>query len=407
MSGLRFCDAGGLLVYAAGRLPTDPCEHYLEAITVRCGCNQMRCRQCGERVRSGPPGRGLPSGRALTAAELFAAERWEDLTASAPAVRLYACRCALWECWLDAQVIDRERESPVDPHTDWACAGHPVPELPTRLGELELRPDSDWAAVVAEVLGGVCPRALQLIGRPDGAALWLGWLYAYLQGRPEADALSVALAARVGDSESPDPIARGRVLHFFARFPKAAGFDRLIAEAERAPEAVVVGFPIPEDSVPPTLFDVIVGRLEGAPRRTTDALHARTDEVLRRALLTSWSAGPGEVDVVARALKRFSGAFRDPALRLWMADHAVAIAAAEPGRWRALMDLLADYYQKPALGHLLVIAGVALIQSGAIPLSDVRTWLDTARTRELWVDDAWLMPLRSVLDDEARKLAAN
>lgn len=410
MSGLRFCDAGGLLVHAAGRLPTDRCEYHLGAITVPCGCNQMRCKQCREQVRSGPPGRGLPSGRAVTPAELFASEHWEDLTAPRPEVRLYACRCALWECRSDAEGIDREGDSPVDPHMDWACAGHPVPELPQRLGELEVRPDSDWAALVARVLAGACPRPLQLTNRPDGPALWLGWLYAYLLGRPEADAFSTALAARAGDLDPPDPFVRGRVLHFFARFPKAAGFDQLIAEAERAPDAVVVGHPIPEEEgVPPTLFDVIVGRLEATPRRT-GAADARSSEVLQRALLTPWpvpAGAAGGEDVVASALKRFSSAFRDPALRLWMADHIVAIEAATPGRWRPVMDLLADWYQKPALGHLIVIAGVALIQGHAVPSSEVRAWLDTARTRGLWVDDAWLVTLGSALDDDARRLAAN
>jgi hypothetical protein len=72
-----------------------------------------------------------------------------------------------------------------------------------------------------------------------------------------------------------------------------------------------------------------------------------------------------------------------------------------------VLDLLADWHQKPALGHLIVIAGLALLQARAVATAEFSAWLDGAPTRGLWVDAAWVMPLRSVLDDQARTVASN
>ena len=66
------------------------------------------------------------------------------------------------------------------------------------------------------------------------------------------------------------------------------------------------------------------------------------------------------------------------------------------------MDLLAGWFKKPQLGHLIVIGGVALMREHAIPPADLRGWIDSARARHRWVDDAWVLPLRSVVDDAER-----
>lgn len=396
MTALRYCEDGGLIVGATCRLPTDASEYNIGATAVPYGCNRMRCSRCDEIARAGPPGRGEPSGRTLNPSELFAAESWDDLTEYSEDVRLYACRCAVWEAGWGAISIDHKREFANDPHMDWACAGHPVPELPVHLGELIVAADTDWAALVDKILLGTCPRPLELVNRTDGPALWLGWLYVYLSGLPAADALSAALAERLSD---PDLLVRGRVLYFFGRFPLAVGLERLVMEADWAPQLLAAACPIPEWHKPLILFDAILARLEVAPRRT-DAVSARAEKVLRHAMLAP-PAAPGGIDIVAKALESFSVELWNEESRLWLADNAAAIDAAGPGRWRGLMDLLADRYRKPALGYLIVIAGMALIQQRGITAADFRAWLEGARTRGVWVDDAWVLPLQALFEDDA------
>jgi len=460
MTTLRHCDLGGVLVSARGRLPTDRCEYNLIALQAPCGCNQLRCGNCGEMVRSGLPGLGLTLESPLTPAALYAAERWEGLpgtTASAES-RLYACCCSLWECRNDTQSIDREHDTPTAPQMEWSCVGHPAPELPLRLGDLDIADDADWADIVDRILDGACPRPLGTTGvSREGPSIWLGWLYVYLAGLHAADTLSSALAdrflraradARGAVSADPDLLVRGRVLHVFMRFPRAAGIDRLLGHAEENIGQSAVGYPIPELWTSPTLFEVIIARLESAAR-VRNATDVRASELLRRVMrvplseLSHADLGPtdpvahqrahlaalGEdltseqnaqrlaeykqslaaqrVDVVLNALQRGSLAFRDAELYQWIADHIVEIDAAAPGRWRALMDLLAGWYKKPALGHLIVIAGMSLVTRHAVAPADFREWMDKARFRHLWIVDAWVLPLTSVLDDEEKKLSAS
>lgn len=396
MTALRYCDAGGLLVYPAGRLPTDPCEYHSEGVSGSCGCTAMRCKRCCEVARVGPPGRGLAPDSVVRPADLFLAARWDDLTVTKSYVRLYTCRCDLWECLSDAEGIDHKREFANDPHMDWACAGHPVPELPVRLGELEVGAHTDWAALVDKILLGACPRALELVNCTEGPALWLSWLYAYLRGLPHADALSAALAERVSD---PDWLVRGRVLHFFERFPLATGFQRLALVAEWSPQLLATACPIPEWYKPLILFDAILARLQTTPRRL-DADTARALQVVRHAMLAPPIAGDG-VDIVVKVLDTFSGDLWDEEARLWLADNAVAVDTAGPGRWRAILDRLADGYMIRKFGYLIVIAGSALIQQRRITGTDFAAWLEGARMRGVWVDDVWVLPLQALFEDEA------
>jgi hypothetical protein len=98
------------------------------------------------------------------------------------------------------------------------------------------------------------------------------------------------------------------------------------------------------------------------------------------------------VDVVSNALRRRSSAFDEPALRLFLAENIVAIDRAAPGRWRLIMTILADWYQKPELGYLIVLAGIALLDSRAVTGREMREWIDASRG---WRDPAWIMPLES------------
>ncbi len=394
MSGLRLCHAGGLLVHGAARLPEDPSEYCHAAVHAACGCNRMRCNSCGAMVRS-QPNRGVLAGVAPQA--LYEAADWDGLSEPSSAVgsfkpfRLYTCRCVSWECGSAGVAIDREGESLNDPHMDWACVGHPVPELPRVLNGVVIDLSTDWPDVVERVLRGWAPVALG-VGSREGPALWLGWLYAWLLGSPAADALSRALAAR---AEDDDPLVRGRVRSFFSRFGAAPGIDRLIDGAIANPASALKTYKIPEYMVGPSAFDAVVARLEA---KQTDEVSVRAGHAFRSALVASPDVPPPAVDVVKEALERFSSALDDAEVHQYLADNITAIEAARAGRWRAVMDVLAGWFNPNELGHLIVIGGMSLLERGVVPPTELRDWIDAARRNHRWVNDAWVLPLRSVTE---------
>lgn len=438
----RVCADRGLLVDGDTRFASDPCEYYDGAIGALVGCARLRCERCGALVRGGPPGVTIRDGASIDAAKLYAAPDWSALPAferREPAlrnerrVRFYACKCQRWEA-ARVDAIDNDHDSPSDPDLPWACAGHPVPELPLVLGELSISAKPDWAAVVNRVLDGSCPRALGLPhDNGDGPSVWLGWLYAYLRGTPGADGLSSAIADRFAD---PSPLVIGRVLFFFARFPGAKGIERLVHQAETDPRQVAIGYPIPEHHKANTLWDVLAARL--AARRERDAVDARVDALVRRLLVLPLSSlshadrgstdlvqqerelrarmgwDPNSdltkswlddyarlkkserIDVVASELERSPGAFDDASLREFLADHIVEIDAAAPGRWKLVMERLTDYLHKPEQGHLIVVAGARVIRAKLASADDLRRWIQQRRSYG-WVDDSWVSPLEAML----------
>lgn len=439
----RVCVDRGLLVDGDTRLANDPCEYFDERVRALVGCSRLRCASCGAWVRGGPPGLTIKDGASIDAAKLYAAPSWAELPAfeqRAPAlkienrVRFYACMCSRWE----ATQIDRlanEHDSPNDPDLPWACAGHPPPELPITLGDLALAARADWAAIVRKILEGSCPRALELRHDDgDGPSVWLGWLYVYLRGLSAADDFSSAIADRIGDAA---PLVVGRVLFFFARFPGAKGIDRLVARAESDVHRVAIGYPIPEHYKASTLWDVLAARL--AQRTKGNELDARVDALVRRVLvlplaslshadLGSTSLVESErqlrarmgwdlnselaktwlddyarlkaserIDVVADELGRSPGAFDDSDLRQFMADHILEIDAAAKGRWKLVMDRLSDWLHKPEEGHLIVVAGARVIQAKLGSADEFRAWIKARRSYG-WVDNAWVLPLETMLE---------
>jgi hypothetical protein len=447
MMPTRFCDRGGLLVDSETRLPSDLCEFYQKELLVLVGCNRLRCSRCHEWVRSGPPGLGLKRGVDVSVAALYTSENWIELPfverrrpvlVDDKELRLYVCRCRSWQV---TQVDCLDYEDSDFPNLDlpWACAGHPLPAFPATLGDLTLASDTDWEQLVAKILGGVCPRSLSAPDVTEGAGLWLAWLYVYLAGLPVSEQLASAIGDRIDDR---DPLVVGRVLYFFSIFPRATGIERVIARAEAAVDRVAVGYAIPEHDYSSTIWQAVVARLEqrsDAP----DPLDVRAGDVLRKALLIPLPSLSHQemvptdraeikrhrlaqlggdvdskytkmyldeyaqmkrkerIDVVVSTLEHFSSAFDDAELRIWIADHIVEIDAAAPGRWRLLMNMLADWYGKPELGHLIVVAGMRLIDGGVVGADEFRDWIEKRRAYG-WVDDAWVLPLTSVLERQPR-----
>lgn len=120
-----------MVVGANRRLPDDPCEYNPEAGSGP-GCNQLRCNNCGERVRNACGLRFEGSPRHKDIQALSATKDWSSSPLTAPAHkswRLYACRCDYWE-ESDTHYVVNDRESPGDTHMNWVCGGHPEPILP-------------------------------------------------------------------------------------------------------------------------------------------------------------------------------------------------------------------------------------------------------------------------------------
>lgn len=443
----------GLIVDGERRVPSDTCEYYDERLNLPIGCNQLRCARCDGWVRSGPRGLGLKRGASIDLARLYAAADWRSLPftekrkrvlSTEKELRVHACRCRYWEAD-EIACIDYEDHDFANPDVPWKCAGHPEPTLPTRVGPLTIAANTDYPKLVRRILGGARPRPIAPNDMTDGAGLWLAWLYLYLAGLRASEALAAAIGEQVGDCE---PLVVGRALYFFATFPRASGVDRLIASAEAEPNRVAVGYPIPEALFCPTLWQVLVARL-AQRTKSADALDQRADEVARKVMLIPlaslshedlgptdriavkraelergvarerrWLSSRGRpfdpsvykinvdlwvnlfrrqrADVVLDALEHASSAFDDVEIRRWVADHIVEIDAAAPGRWRALMNLLSDWWRKPETGHLIVVAGMRVIQSGIASAAEFRDWIEQRRVYG-WVDDAWVLPLTSAL----------
>lgn len=445
----RTCYLDGWLVNAKTRLPTDPSE-YLPKQADIFGCNRLKCRSCGSWVRSSSPGWGLPGGTELKPEQvksLYETENWDTLphVKHTLSSRLYVCLCSYFECVIDSP-LGGEKDSPNDPYVPWECAGHPTQALPKLvLGELTIDEDTSWPELVGKVLGGVVPRPLGLGPLEEGPSLWLGWLYDYLKGGPFPARFSTAIGERIDD---PDPIAKGTALRFFTKFPQADGIAQVIAAAEAAPDQVAVGYPVPEHWIAPTLWDVVIARLENRGKQP-DSLDGRAFDILRKVMLIPLSSlshrdvgeldladierkrrvaggkdvdspaakerlekyaamlGRQRVDVVTNDLERYSVAFKDAKLREWITDHIVAIDRANPGRWRPLMNLLTDYFDKPDTGHLIVIAGMDVLQSRVASVAEFREWMDWRRQNHGWMDPAWVEPLKDVLTEQEKKAPPN
>jgi len=438
MSGERVCAESGLLVDGDTRLLTDPCEYFHPAAGVQVGCGRLRCESCKAWVRGGPPGLRLEDGATVDLRALHAAPDWSALPFIEEAyvlfnrMRLYTCTCTYWVAESVAP-IDNDHEVESDPDVPWGCAGHPAPELPLSLGDLRIDAGTNWAQLVDKILRGSCPRDLErkeALGAEP--ALWLAWLYAYLRGLSGADDLSAAIAGRLDDA---DPQVVGRVLYFFTQFPRAHGSETLIARAEADVHRVALGYPIPESRLPLTLWGGIASAHQGTPGKH-DALDTRVDALAQRLLVVPRSALPHDevgptgalelerqrkarqgldadtakyllddfarrlrserLDVIGSALADSSKIFRDPEMRRFVADHIVEIDKAAPGRWRQAMTLLSDWHDKPAQGHLLVVAGARVIQAHLATADELRAWIQERRAYG-WVHDAWVQPLEAML----------
>jgi hypothetical protein len=170
-----------------------PVEAFEVGWTVAVGCNNLRCPDCGEAVRSdGEPGR---------------------------TVRRYWCACQehleTWTYWVGGEPEDLYPEK-----LSWYCAGHPNLTLPVVLDGVPLDAGTDWVAVAAAAM-------LEEPFHPPGIDTRQAWLVRlfHLLTR-ERTALSAAIAELM---YATDPRLVVGALRFFTTERKAPGAERITA----------------------------------------------------------------------------------------------------------------------------------------------------------------------------------
>ncbi len=412
MSQLRFCHEGGRVTGGKLPIPDDLAEYQRPWVEARVGCNRLKCKECGAWVRHGPPGVVAVDNARPHLAEIYAAEDWLELDCikeDSTNYRLYICKCMAWAGTMDYMMADPD-PGYHDPVLPWVCAGHPVPKLPVELSGEVFSSETDIAALVDRIMDGWNPHPmLNAIGK--GPALALIWTYAYLLGLPDADSFSRACAARLSD---PDPAVVGRALHLFTRFPRADGVTIILDRAERLLRRVTVAYAVPERGYA-TEIEVFAARLEGQTD-PADEDYRRVMALFQRVLLapldnlSADTVGELEVDdrertslaslledLPGRMLRQLSrtSAFAAENDLEWLAEHAVEIERAGPNRWQTVLGILvsADRTRQEEFGHLIVVAGIALIESGLVDLGELRAWVVKGRPR------AWVLPIQSAIDE--------
>ncbi|MET0133845.1 MAG: hypothetical protein ABW215_09655 [Kibdelosporangium sp.] len=178
------------LVGAYNWLPSEPFEF---GWATPVGCNNLRCRLCGERVDSA----AVPN----------------------RAIRRYACRChhmeVVWRHQLGGEPDDLYHQ-----FTDWLCDGHPTFPLPATLDGVRLAADTDWPAVAATAIGR--PPFV-----PPGVDVTVPWLIRLYRLLGEADRPALHHAVTTLFAADDPQLVRG-ALDFFLTERDAPGGERIV-----------------------------------------------------------------------------------------------------------------------------------------------------------------------------------
>jgi hypothetical protein len=306
------------------------------------------------------------------------------------------------------------------PSFSWACQGHPPPTLPATVGETTLSADTDFESLVERILTGWSPYEPTRDG-DDGPVTWLARLYSYLLGLPEAERVSAAVARHLDEA---DPKRFGRVLLFFTKFPRATGVDAVVRRVSGQIERIAIGYGLRESNEPASALALLASRLSArvSPPDEIDRLASNT---FKEALLLplselsnevvggtgadrAFAKLPGMTESMAKMLAarreqkradlpmkvldglRLRTAFTEDD-QLWLANHIVEIEEASPGRWKPIMEALVGLHRVDvkAHGHLALIAGTRIIESGEVGRDEIRDWVQAYSHSR----DAWAPPL--------------
>jgi hypothetical protein len=374
----RFCPDGGWLVKGPTPVPDDPSDFHDGLSGTTIGCNRLRCARCGADVRS----QRVWLDRELddeARSALYAADDWTAIHGvhGSPEFRLYACRCATFQCTHSQGTLDTDRDdlAAVEP-PPWLCQGHPAPALPLLVDGERVGGVDDLRPLAERVLTGWSPSEA-----PPPAhyfpAVWAGRVHRRLHPLPEADEWARLIALGLHGDE----YQRGLALHFFALEPDAPGFEEVVELAERLD--------------PARLGDVIrtwYGRSEDTSEQDWDELVALMGgeccargsflkTLLRRI---GWIQIPlDEVDARARELVRAAvladpSSLDDDALDTlaagdgdWLARQARTVVLALEDGVSALMSALRGANREEPL----VVAGVAIAAISKKRRDELAAWI--------------------------------
>ena len=240
---LNSCPSGGYLVGAEDWLPQSPSSYHFGAPGVLVGCNQLKCGNCGAKVR-GEQGWQRNSRVEFDPADLYEMEDWSkapDLVKGNST--LYVCRCDY--VFVDLPMpMDLNTEMAVETGEDfpqWGCCGHPPFELPGEVAGRQLKDAADVADFAEEILAGAWHKS-----HPNPVHFgWPGFLLWRLYVRVRDVGLGELISKRaLGVLTSDDPVQRAVGIAFFKAFPGAPGGDQL-ADIYRSHRARFDGVPDP------------------------------------------------------------------------------------------------------------------------------------------------------------------
>jgi hypothetical protein len=223
MSATNFCKAGGVLVGPDHLYGPEPYDFAWPLADVPVGCNRLRCKKCGELVRSG---NHFGPGRAFMARwlEALRAPDWDALVADgvlakSDLYRLYVCACSQHAETSYRFLDDEEAWLATGAPPPWSCDGHPRLALPATVDGVALDDATDFDALAARALAG---RQAPTAGF---GAHWLSRVYHLIKHHAAGARLSRAVLAQIA---SPDAAVRVEAVDFFRRNPTAPGGDELV-----------------------------------------------------------------------------------------------------------------------------------------------------------------------------------
>jgi hypothetical protein len=292
---VHHCFGSGRLVASESSIPSAPEDYAWSAALDRCGCNHLRCEECGGLVRS------------------FAAD---------PGERRYACGCT--EYLVDSAVrlgLPEDAYFVRPAPTGWSCHGHPARDLPATLEGVEVGAEPAWREWLGRSARGELPREGLAPWMPGHAHAWLERLVATVSPAERQRFADAAASVVAGPEDAAGTEARA-VWGVAADLSERLGLPSV---AVRLAGSISTGG-----------FD-----WDADPRRTRDAIgllevagDARPgDGAVIAAMRVALRSAPNASGLLARVAKV------DPA---WLADEAVTLVRRQPAYEATLLRVLGE-----------------------------------------------------------------
>ena len=203
-------------------------------------CSQLRCSNCGSKVRQEPGVVGKQFHPAKVCETLYTSTKMakqKEFVRKAPAYRLYVCRCqslgvdhprSLSD---DGQHDDFRGSAP----RDWACSGHSSLTLPVSLDGVQLTAETDYDQLVVDVLLGTVPAHRPSFPGKENW-MWLVRLRRLIEHLPQSGELGDGLVKAIGGD---DLVQVAGALEVLRHSPGSPEFDAVVRLVESADQTWV------------------------------------------------------------------------------------------------------------------------------------------------------------------------